>query len=111
MSDTPEVFDWDRLESRRGFGTGYTTAELTQLESMYAETLFTVQEKAVVKGIVVDITERDVVLNIGYKSDGLVALSEFRDIEGLKIGDEVEVYVESQEDKNGDLVISRKKAG
>lgn len=110
MSNTPEVFDWDRLDSRKGFGTGYTPAELAQLENMYAETLFTVEEKAVVKGIVVDITDRDVVLNIGYKSDGLVALSEFRDLEGLKIGDVVDVYVENQEDRNGELVISRKKA-
>lgn len=110
MSNTPEGFDWDRLDSRKGFGTGYTTAEMAQLEDMYSATLFTVEEKAVVKGIVVDITDRDVVLNIGYKSDGLVALSEFRDIEGLKIGDVVDVYVENQEDKNGDLVISRKKA-
>lgn len=107
---TPQAFDWDRVESGKGFGTGYTSEELAQLESMYSQTLFTVEEKAVVKGIVVDITDRDVVLNIGYKSDGLVALSEFRDIEGLKIGDEVDVYVENQEDRNGHLVISRKKA-
>jgi len=110
MSNTPEVFDWDRIESRKGFGSGYTKAEQAKLESMYAETLFVVEEKAVVKGVVVDITDRDVVLNIGYKSDGLVALSEFRDMEGLKIGDEVEVYVENQEDRAGHLVISRKKA-
>jgi len=110
MSITPEVFDWDRIESKKGFGSGYTKEEMAQLESMYSETLFVVEEKAVVKGIVVDITDRDVVLNIGYKSDGLVALSEFRDLEGLKIGDEVDVYVENQEDKNGHLVISRKKA-
>ncbi len=110
MSITPEVFDWDRIESKKGFGSGYTKEEMAQLESMYSETLFVVEEKAVVKGIVVDITDRDVVLNIGYKSDGLVALSEFRDLEGLKIGDEVDVYVENQEDRNGHLVISRKKA-
>ena len=109
-NSTPQAFDWDRIESGKGFGTGYTKDEQAQLESMYSQTLFTVEEKAVVKGIVVDITDRDVVLNIGYKSDGLVALSEFRDMEGLKIGDEVDVYVENQEDRNGHLVISRKKA-
>jgi small subunit ribosomal protein S1 len=107
---TPQVFDWDRIESRKGFGSGYTKDEMAKLESMYSETLFEVEEKSVVKGIVVDITDRDVVLDIGYKSDGLVALSEFRDLEGLKIGDVVDVYVENQEDKNGHLVISRKKA-
>jgi len=110
MSITPEVFDWDRIESKKGFGSGYTKDEMATLEAMYSETLFVVEEKSVVKGIVVDITDRDVVLNIGYKSDGLVALSEFRDLEGLKIGDVVDVYVENQEDKNGHLVISRKKA-
>jgi len=109
-NSTPQAFDWDRIESGKGFGTGYTKEEQEQLESMYSQTLFTVEEKAVVKGIVVDITDRDVVLNIGYKSDGMVALSEFRDLEGLKIGDEVDVYVENQEDRNGHLVISRKKA-
>jgi len=110
MVNSPEAFDWDRIESRKGFGSGYTSEEQSQLESMYSETLFVVEEKSVVKGIVVDITDKDVVLNIGYKSDGLVALSEFRDLEGLKIGDTVDVYVENQEDKNGHLVISRKKA-
>lgn len=109
-NSTPAVFDWDRIESGKGFGSGYTNDELAKLESMYSETLFTIEEKVVVKGIVVDITDRDVVLNIGYKSDGLVPLSEFRDIEGLKIGDEVDVYVENQEDRQGQLVISRKKA-
>jgi len=110
MSVTPEVFDWDLIESGRGFGSGYSKTEHAKMESMYSDTLYVVEEKSVVKGIVVDITDRDVVLNIGYKSDGLVALSEFRDIEGLKIGDEVDVYVENQEDKHGHLVISRKKA-
>ena len=110
MEKTPEVFDWDRIESGRGFGSGYTKEEMDKLSSMYEDTLFVVEEKSVVKGIVVDITDRDVVLNVGYKSDGLVALSEFRDIEGLKIGDEVDVYIENQEDKQGNLLISRKKA-
>jgi len=75
MVNSPEAFDWDRIESRKGFGSGYTSEEQSKLESMYSETLFVVEEKSVVKGIVVDITDRDVVLNIGYKSDGLVALS------------------------------------
>lgn len=110
MGTTPEVFDWDRIDSKKGFGSGYSREEMERLESMYSGTMFTALEKAVVKGTVVDITDRDVVLNIGYKSDGLVALSEFRDLENLKIGDEVDVYVENQEDRNGHLVISRKKA-
>jgi small subunit ribosomal protein S1 len=110
MSNSTETFDWGRIESGRGFGSGYSREEMAQLENMYSETMFSVPEKAVVKGIVVDITDRDVVVNIGHKSDGLVALSEFRDIDGLKIGDEVDVYVENQEDRQGHLVISRKKA-
>jgi small subunit ribosomal protein S1 len=63
-----------------------------------------------VKGTVVGITDRDVILNIGFKSDGLVSITEFRDLPDLKIGDEVEVFIEDQEDINGQLILSRKKA-
>ena len=80
------------------------------MEAMYGNTLTTVQEEEVVKGVVVGITERDVILNIGFKSDGLVSITEFRDLPDLKIGDEVEVFIEDQEDINGQLILSRKKA-
>ncbi|WP_205503214.1 30S ribosomal protein S1 [Rufibacter psychrotolerans] len=102
-------FDWDKFESQ-GFGGGYSAAERAEMEQMYADTLNTVQEEEVIKGTVVGITDRDVILNIGFKSDGLVPVSEFRDMPDLKIGDEVEVFIEDQEDPNGQLILSRKKA-
>ncbi|OJV18413.1 MAG: 30S ribosomal protein S1 [Dyadobacter sp. 50-39] len=102
-------FDWDKA-SDKGFGTAYSSADRTRLEQMYETTLSPVSEKEVVKGVVVGITDREVILNIGFKSDGIVSSNEFRDLPGLKIGDEVEVYVENQEDAQGQLVLSRKKA-
>ncbi len=104
-----EQINWEVLESR-GFGEDYSQAEKDQLASQYDETLTQLQEKEVVKGVVVSITDRDVVLNIGFKADGLVPLNEFRDTADLKVGDEVEIYVESQEDEKGQLSLSRKKA-
>lgn len=102
-------FDWEKAEDK-GFGTGYSAADRTRFEEMYETTISPVQEKEVVKGVVVGITDREVILNIGFKSDGIVSSNEFRDLPGLKIGDEVEVYVENQEDAQGQLVLSRKKA-
>ena len=77
---------------------------------IYEETLTTVEEKKVVHGTVVSMSDRDVVLNIGFKSDGLVSSSEFRDTPDLKVGDQVEVYIEEQENSQGQLVLSRRKA-
>ncbi|CAG5008682.1 Polyribonucleotide nucleotidyltransferase [Dyadobacter sp. CECT 9275] len=102
-------FDWDKAADK-GFGTGYSAADRDRFEQMYETTLSPVQEKEVVKGVVVGITDREVILNIGFKSDGIVSSNEFRDLPGMKIGDEVEVYVENQEDAQGQLVLSRKKA-
>ncbi len=101
-------FDWDKVS--RGIGGGYSTEERAQLEAMYSSTLSDVAEKEVVKGTVVGVTDREVILNIGFKSDGMVPIAEFRDMPNLKAGDVVEVYVENQEDSNGQLVLSRKKA-
>ncbi|GAB2783084.1 30S ribosomal protein S1 [Rhabdobacter roseus] len=102
-------FDWETADDK-GFGTGYSASERARLEQMYDTTLSPITEKEVVKGVVVGITDREVILNIGFKSDGLVSSNEFRDLPGMKIGDEVEVYVENQEDAQGQLVLSRKKA-
>lgn len=109
MTDTLQEIDWDKIDAK-GFGYGYTQNEKDELEKLYNSTITQVNEKEVVKGTVVGIKERDVILNIGSKSDGLVPLSEFRDIPDLKIGDEVEVYIENQEDPNGQLILSRRKA-
>ncbi len=108
IQELPE-FDWDKAADK-GFGTGYSAADRNRFEQMYDTTVSPVQEKEVVKGVVVGITDREVILNIGFKSDGIVSSNEFRDLPGLKIGDEVEVYVENQEDQHGQLVLSRKKA-
>lgn len=102
-------FDWDRADNK-GFGSGYSADERSRMEQLYDNTLSQVNEKEVVTGTVVGITDREVILNIGFKSDGLVPVSEFRDMPDLKMGDEIEVYVENQEDPNGQLVLSRKKA-
>ncbi|MDN5211975.1 30S ribosomal protein S1 [Fulvivirgaceae bacterium BMA12] len=109
MSETPEEFDWDNVEPK-GFGENYSDKEKEELIKMYEGTLNEIQEKEVVTGTVVGISDRDVILNIGFKSDGLVSASEFRDLEDLKIGDEVQVYIEEQENANGQLVLSRRKA-
>ncbi len=103
------AFDWDRADNK-GFGSGYSVEDHNRMLELYDNTLSEVKEKEVVMGTVVGITDREVLLNIGFKSDGLVPASEFRDMPDLKMGDEIEVYVENQEDPNGQLVLSRKKA-
>jgi small subunit ribosomal protein S1 len=103
-------FDWDLVGTNKGFGVGYSAAERSKMEDLINETLNQLTEKEVVKGTVVGITDREVILNVGFKSDGLVQLSEFRDMPDLKVGDQVDVYVETQEDNHGQLVLSRKLA-
>jgi small subunit ribosomal protein S1 len=103
-------FDWDLVGTNKGFGVGYSSAERSKMEDLINETLTQLTEKEVVKGTVVGITDREVILNVGFKSDGLVQLSEFRDMPDLKVGDQVDVYVENQEDLHGQLVLSRKLA-
>ena len=92
------------------FGADYTAQEKAALTQSYEATLTSIKEYEVVKGTVVGISNRDVIINIGFKSDGLVPLNEFRDLPDLKPGDEVEVYIEAQENAKGQLVLSRKKA-
>lgn len=98
-------FNWDEFENGSKAGNG--EGELTKA---YDETLNKIQEHQVVEGTVISIDKKEVVVNIGYKSDGIIPASEFRYNPDLKVGDKVEVYVESQEDKNGQLEISHKKA-
>jgi small subunit ribosomal protein S1 len=104
-----EEFDWDSVTSK-GFGEGYSKTKREELEKLYEGTLTEVAEKEVVTGTVVGINDRDVILNIGFKSDGLVPASEFRDMPELKVGDQVHVFIEEQENANGQLVLSRRKA-
>lgn len=81
-----------------------------ELEEKYAGTLSQIAEREVVDGKVISMNKREVVVNIGYKSDGIISLNEFRYNPDLKVGDTVEVYVETQEDKKGQLTLSHKKA-
>ncbi|WP_295651373.1 30S ribosomal protein S1 [uncultured Mucilaginibacter sp.] len=103
----PEAFDWDADEKKFG---NYSDTDREALEKMYDGTFSSITKGEIIEGVVVNINNKDVVLNIGFKSDGLVSLSEFRDTPDLKVGDTVDVFVESQEDANGQLVLSRKRA-
>lgn len=91
-------------------GINYSDEEAISFREQYASTMNAVLENEIVKGFVTSINGGDVVLDINYKSDGLIPLSEFRDIPGLAVGDYVDVYVEQQEDGRGQLVLSRRKA-
>lgn len=98
-------FNWDEFEN--GSKVEVSKDELTKA---YDETLNKIQGHQVVEGTVISFDKKEVVVNIGYKSDGIIPASEFRYNPELKVGDKVEVYVENQEDKNGQLVLSHKKA-
>ena len=100
-------FDWEADEA--GFQT-YSVTERKTLEDNYTNSFSPVSEKQVVKGRVVALNDKDVVINIGFKSDGLVARQEFRDMPDLKVNDEVEVFVDIAEDAMGQLILSRRKA-
>ncbi|WP_183577157.1 30S ribosomal protein S1 [Mucilaginibacter sp. X5P1] len=105
---TPDAdFDWDADDKKFG---NYSDTDREKLEKLYDGTFSSITKGEIITGTVVNVNSKDVVLNVGFKSDGLVSVSEFRDTPDLKIGDTVEVFVESQEDANGQLVLSRKRA-
>lgn len=99
-------FDWDAYE-KDDFRDATAKEELVKI---YDSTLTAIKDKEVVDGTVISISKREVVVNVGYKSDGIVPMSEFRYNPDLKVGDVVEVYIESQEDKKGQLILSHKQA-
>ena len=99
-------FDWDAYE--KGEVLGAQSKE--DLIKIYDQTLNAIKDKEVVEGTVISINKREVVVNVGYKSDGIVPMSEFRYNPELKVGDKVEVYVENQEDRKGQLILSHKQA-
>ena len=101
-----ESFNWDSYEK----GDSTPNVNRDELVKTYDETLGAMKDKEVVMGTVTAMNKREVVVNIGYKSDGIVPMSEFRYNPDLKVGDEVEVYVENQEDRKGQLILSHKKA-
>ena len=98
-------FNWEEFENG-----SLSAASKENLEKAYDETLNKIQEHEVVEGTVISVDKKEVFVNIGYKSDGIIPASEFRYNPDLKVGDKVEVYVEDQEDKKGQLVLSHKKA-
>ncbi|MBK7871168.1 MAG: 30S ribosomal protein S1 [Saprospiraceae bacterium] len=106
-SGAHDDYDWASSSKR---GHVYSKDEAAKYVQQYESTMTAVLENEIVAGKVTSINDGDVVLDINYKSDGLVPLSEFRDIPDLKIGDSVDVYVEQQEDARGQLVLSRRKA-
>ena len=101
-----EDFNWDAYEN----GETVTNVSHEDLEKAYDNTLNKINDREVVDGTVIAMNKREVVVNIGYKSDGIIPMSEFRYNPELKVGDTVEVYIENQEDKKGQLVLSHRKA-
>ena len=105
---TPSTdFDWDADDKIFG---NYNEADRKKFEAMYTDAFNQIKQGEIIPGTVVSINNKDVVLNVGFKSDGLVSASEFRDMPELKIGDKVDVFVEAPEDANGQLILSRKRA-
>ncbi len=102
-----EDFNWDAIGKKT---TRYSQEEETKLNEAYEKTFNQITEQEIVEGTIVAITDREVVVNIGFKSDGVIPASEIRYNPELKVGDKIEVYVESQEDVNGQLILSHKKA-
>lgn len=98
-------FDWEALNL-----DGYTLIERSEMSDQYEKTLTLINEKEVIKGTVAIITKKEVIVNIGYKSEGVIASNEFRYNPDLKVGDLVDIYVECQEDKTGQLVVSHRTA-
>ena len=98
-------FNWEEFENG-----GHASIAVEDLQKAYDETLNKVNEHQVVEGTVISVDKKEVIVNIGYKSDGIISASEFRYNPDLKVGDKVEVYVENPEDKKGQLLLSHKKA-
>ncbi|MBE6331816.1 MAG: 30S ribosomal protein S1 [Bacteroidales bacterium] len=101
-----EDFDWEAYENGESLGA----KSVEEQTASYEKTLNSVNNNEVIKGTVTSINKREVIVNIGYKSEGVISSSEFRYNPDLKVGDEVEVYIESQENRQGQLVLSHKKA-
>lgn len=107
QSSTLTDFDWSKLTKKQ---EGYTPEERKKLDEIYQKKISSLKPHSVVEGTVTSINDKEVVVNIGYKSDGVIPLSEFRYNTDLKIGDKVDVYIEKVEDKMGQIVLSHKKA-
>ena len=100
-------FDWDTAGKK---SNNYNAADRLRMETLYEKSLSSITEHEVVEGVIVAKTSKDAVVNIGYKSDGIVPLSELRYNPDITIGERIEVYIESKEDRSGQLLLSHKKA-
>ncbi len=105
----PDAGDFDWSMDNAGFGN-YDKSQRKELENLYSGSLKSLTENELVSGYVVAISEREIVVNVGFKSDGIISKNEFKDLIDVKVGDTVEVYVENTEDENGQLILSRKRA-
>ena len=102
-----DEFNWDSIEKK---GSKYSVTDQNRYEDLYTKTFKSIDENEVIQGIVVSINSREIVVNIGFKSDGVISANELRYNSELKVGDTIEVYVENQEDATGQLQLSHKKA-
>jgi len=107
VAESDASFDWDAYDDSTEL---FSSSRRGEIEELYNNTLSTIAENEVVDGTVIAMNKREVVINIGYKSEGVISLNEFRYNPELKIGEKVEVFVENQEDKKGQLILSHKKA-
>jgi small subunit ribosomal protein S1 len=105
-----KVTETNPKNHRVKFFANYEPSELDQMEQLYSSTLNEITEEEIVKGTIVAISNKDVTIDVGFKSEGIVSKLEFKDEEELKVGDEVEVYLENIEDKMGQLILSKRKA-
>jgi len=107
VEEAPREFDWEEFE----YGLeGQSKEKRSELTKLYEESITTVEEHEVIEGEIINITDRDAIVDIDYKSEGVISLNEFRYNPDLKVGDKVEVLVDKQEDKDGQLVLSHRKA-
>ncbi|MDD9139963.1 MAG: 30S ribosomal protein S1 [Candidatus Cardinium sp.] len=110
MNKAEDVLSRDQFDSANQLDHVYTDKERSELAAQYSATLSAIHQYEVIEGVVISLTAKDVVVGVGYKSDGLIAASEFRDLPDLQPGDKVEVYIEETENAQGQLILSRKKA-
>ena len=107
MQTAHDDFDWS-VDKRNV--ASYSQETRVQMEQAYDSTFKSIEESELISGVIVGVTKTDVIINIGFKSNGLISLNEFRDMSEIKVGDEIEVLVVEKEDRNGHLHLSRKLA-
>jgi small subunit ribosomal protein S1 len=108
-ASAPASDDFDWSMDKAGFAH-YNSAQHNDLVNLYSNSLKALSQNELISGYVVSISDREVVVNVGFKSDGIISRNEFKDLPDLKVGDKVEVYLENVEDQDGQLIISRKRA-